>query len=189
MGPEKCPFCGQEIDSDAARCFFCGAELDEEDVEQRLEQLEIEDSKTTRRKKFPLVLWIVVFVLICIVLFSGASVKRSKSTKAISSGESTIRLNAAVTFTGTQFIIYNRDSFDWTNVALRITREAISSDYNISMPIITAGEKRTVRASEFSDKDGSFFNPYTMKPHRFQIQCDTETGKNGTYSAVWDQPR
>jgi len=187
MGPEKCPFCGQEIDSEATRCFFCGAELDEEDVVQRLEQLEMEDNKSAKQKtKCPLALWIVVFILICIVIFSGASIKKSGSVRPSSSQESTARLNAKVTFTGSQFIIYNDDSFDWRRVDLQITLETVGSDFNLSVPVIPAGEKRTVRASEFVGKDDGRYNPYTMKPRRFMIRCVTQTGKNGTYSAVWN---
>lgn len=187
MGPEKCPFCGQEIDSEAAKCFFCGAELDEEDVVQRLDQLEIEDLRAAKQKtKYPLALWIVVVVLVCIVLFSGASIKKYGSVKLSSSQESTVRLNARVTFTGAQFIVYNNDSFDWMSVDLQISLETIGSDFNLSVPVIHAEEKRTVRASEFIGKDGNRFNPYTMKPKRFLIRCDTQTRKNGTYSAIWN---
>ena len=186
MGPGKCPFCGQEIDSEATRCFFCGAELNGDSVAKRLEQLQIEDSKTEVQKvKCPFGLQVIVFVLICIALFSGASIKKSKSIKASSPEGSTVVLNARVTFTGAQFIIYNNDIFDWKNVDFRLTLEDNRDNYNLSVPVIPAGKKRTVRASEFIGKDGARFNPYTMKPKRFLVWCDTETKKNGSYFAGW----
>jgi len=186
MGPEKCPFCGQEIDSEATKCFFCGAELDGESVEKRLEQLQIEDNETSVQKvRCPLGLQVIVFVLICIALFSGTSAKKSRSSKASSSDKSAVRLNARVTFTGAQFIIYNNDSFDWTNVELQIMLETVDSNFNLKVPQIPAGKKRTVRASEFTKKNGARFNPYTMKPKRFLIWCDTQTRKSGSYFAGW----
>ncbi len=186
MGPEKCLFCGQEIDSEATKCFFCGAELDEDSIAKRLEQLQIEDSKATVEKvKCPFGLQVIVFVLICIALFSGKSVRKSGLSKAGPPEGSEIRLNAKVTFTGAQFVIYNNDTFDWTNVDFRLTLEDAGDNFNLSVPIIPAGKKRIVRASEFISKNGSRFNPYTMKPKRFLVWCEAQDRKNGTYFAGW----
>ena len=186
MGPEKCLFCGQEIDSDATKCFFCGAELEKDSIANRLEQLQIEDNKASVQKvTCPFGLQVIVFVLICIALFSGKSARKSGSSKAGPPEGSEVRLNARVTFTGSQFIIYNNDTFDWTNVDFQLTLKNIGNSFNLSVPIIPAGKKRIVRASEFTDKDGARFNPYTMKPKRFLVWCDTQDRKNGTYFAGW----
>ncbi len=189
MGPEKCPFCGQEIDTESARCFFCGADLDETSVERRLEQLQTENNKKSALKaRCPLVLKIaVVVILICIALFSSTSKRNPKSSEASLPEGSTsmVRLNAKVTFTGAKFIISNNDSFDWINVELRIMPETIGSNFSLRVLKIPAGEEQTVRAAEFTMHDGTNFNPYTMKPKRFWIWCDTPTRENGSYFAGW----
>ena len=186
MGPEKCLFCGQEIDSEATKCFYCGAGLDDDTVAKRLEQLQIEDSKATVEKvRCPFCLQVIVFVLICIALFSGRSVRELGSSKAGPPEGSEVRLNAKVTFTGAQFVIYNNDTFDWTNVDFRLTLKDAGDSFNLSVPIISAGKKRIVRASEFISKDGARFNPYTMKPKRFLVWCEAQDRKSGTYFAGW----
>lgn len=186
MGPEKCPFCGQEIDTEAVKCFFCGARLDEEAIEKRLGQLQVEDSnKSIHKARCPFALQFIVVILICIALLSGTSMRKSRSGEVKSSGDSNIRLNATVKFTGAQFVIYNNDSFDWTNVELQIMLETYGSNYNVKVPKIPAGKMQTIRATEFTKQDGSCFDPYKMKPKRFLIWCDTPTRENGSYFAGW----
>lgn len=188
MGPEKCPFCGQEIDTEAAKCFFCGEELNEESVEKRLEELLTEDGKKPAQKpKNPPVLQLVVIVvLICIALFAGTSKKKTIFNKAKFSGESTVRLNTKVVFTGSNFIISNNDKFDWTNVELQIIPETEGSNYSLDVVKIPAGEKFSVNAGEFASKEGSNFNPNEMKPKKIRIWCDTPTQVNGSYFAGWN---
>ena len=45
MGYMKCPFCGQEIDSEAKKCFFCDSDLshiyDHEEPVQVPEKIEV----------------------------------------------------------------------------------------------------------------------------------------------------
>ena len=187
MGPEKCPFCGQEIDTEATKCFFCGAELDVQSIENRLEQLHKEDDRKTGRKvRCPFVLQaVVIIILICVALFSGTSKRASKSIETRTTEDSSIRLNAKVTYTGAQFVISNNDSYDWMNVELQIRSETIGSNFNFRVSKISAGQTYTVRATEFSIEDGTHFNPYKMKPKRFRIWCESPNRENGSYSARW----
>jgi len=188
MGTEKCPFCGQEIDAEATRCFFCGSQLDEESIERRLEQLQRQENvESTHKTSKPVALEvIVVIILICAVLFHGNPGRRKYSSdNAGSSDSSTVRLNANVTFTGARFVISNNDSFDWKNVKLEILSESIEDCFILTVPKISAGETYTVGAAEFSKKDGARFNPFTMKPQRFWIRCDTPNRENGSYLAGW----
>lgn len=187
MGPEKCPFCGQEIDTEATKCFFCSADLDEQSVEHRLEQLHREyDKKTARKIKCPLILKaLVIIILICIVLFAGTSKRKSNPVVTGTGEDASVRLNAKVIYTGAQFLISNNDSYDWTNVELQIGPETIGSDFNFRVPKISASQTYTVRATEFSTEDGKCFDPYKMKPKRFWIRCESPTGQNGSYFAGW----
>lgn len=186
MGPEKCPFCGQEIDTEATKCFFCGAELDEETIENRLEQLHQEDDrKPARKARCPFVLEaLVIIILICVILFSGTSNKKPKLLEA-STETSSVRLIAKVTYTGAQIVISNNDSYDWINVELQITSESPGSNFHLRVLKIPAGTTQTLRAAEFTMEDGTCFNPYTMKPKRFWISCETPNRVNGSYFAGW----
>ena len=186
MGSENCPFCGQEIDTEATKCFFCGAFLDEESVDKRLEQLQKEDNKKPAHKIIcPLVLKVtVVGILIFIAIFSSKSLR--KPSEANLSSESTVSLKAKVNFTGAQFVISNNDSFDWTNVELQIKLETIGSNFSLRIPKIPAGKTHTIRAAEFTEKNGACFDPYSMKPEKFRIWCDTPTRKIGSYYAGWE---
>jgi hypothetical protein len=186
MGTEKCPFCGQEIDAAATRCFFCGAELNEESVHKRLEQLHIQDVRVARRIRNPLLIEvIVVLILISVVFFYGTSGRKRISDVDSPGRSSTVKLNAEVTYPEARFIISNNDSFDWENIKLEIISETTEDQFGLKIPNILAGQTYTVAAAEFLKDDGTRFNPYTMKPKKFWILCDTPTKKNGSYLAGW----
>ena len=94
-------------------------------------------------------------------------------------------LNATVIFNGTQFVIANRDSFDWTNVKLEINSKTFSSGYTLRTSIIEAGETYTVGAMQFAKSDGERFNPFTHKATNLSVWCDTPKGK-GFYYGTWE---
>ncbi|MCK4751930.1 MAG: hypothetical protein KAS75_00685 [Planctomycetes bacterium] len=89
-------------------------------------------------------------------------------------------LNASVEFTGSQFVIENKDSFDWTNVELKV-----NSDYVLKVRRMTAGEIYTVGAMQFAKSGGEKFNPFTHKALNFSIYCDTPSGM-GFYYGGWE---
>lgn len=186
MGPEKCPFCGQEIDADSVKCFFCGAELNEESVEKQLEQLESQNGKKTVRKVrlSPVLLLIIILILICITVYPWSAGTRPSINQGGPSYDSNIRLSAKVALTGTRFTISNDDSFDWTNVELNIISENIDNSFSLQIPKIPAGQTHIARAAEFIAKDGICFDPYTMQTDRFSIWCEIPNGESGTYFAA-----
>jgi hypothetical protein len=188
MGTEKCPFCGQEIDAEAAKCFFCGAKLDEESVERRLEQLHLqEDRRSARKVHIPVALGVVVAVILTyLVLFHGAPAKKPSPAVHRPPESPTVHLNAKVTFAGARFVISNNDSFDWENVKLEITSAALGEPFGLNVPRIPAGETHTVDAAEFCSKDGTPFNSFSMKLRRFRIRCDTPDRQSGSYLAGWN---
>jgi len=95
-----------------------------------------------------------------------------------------IGLNAAVTFDGTQFVISNRDNFDWTNVQMEINEVVAVPGFSYSIPKISAEGTYTVFANRFFTPDGSQFDPTTTKIQRFTIACDTPKG-SGSWSSTW----
>ena len=63
---------------------------------------------------------------------------------------STVDLNASVSFTGTQFVIKNNDSFDYNNAKLELNGDYVLKGYNLK-----AGETYTVGMMQFADKKGN----------------------------------
>lgn len=92
---------------------------------------------------------------------------------------STVDLNASVSFTGTQFVIKNNDSFDYNNAKLELNGDYVLKGYNLK-----AGETYTVGMLQFADKKGNRFTAL-QKPQKFSIWCDLGSGKNGFYYAEW----
>ena len=160
MGTEKCPFCGQEIDSSAKKCFFCGAELNDESVHQRLEQLQIQDIQAARRIHKPFLLKVIVILILAGAIFFYDTSSRKHTSKVDNSAQSsTVKLKAKVTFPGAQFIISNNDSFDWKNIRLEIIPDSMEEHFRLSIPIIISGETYTADATKFLNNEGTRFNP------------------------------
>jgi hypothetical protein len=185
MGTEKCPFCGQEIDTAAKRCFFCGAELNEESVHNRLEQLHVQDIQAARRIHKPLLIKVIVVVIfIGVVFFYGTSGR--KHTSGVNTGQSlTVKLNAKVAFSGARFVVSNKDSFDWKNVRMEIVPDSVEERFILSVSTILSGETYTAEATKFIRSDGIQFNPDKTKSGDFRIFCDTTIGGSGSYLTDW----
>lgn len=94
-------------------------------------------------------------------------------------------LSATVTFTGVQFIIKNRDTFNWENVEMQINSGFVASGFVSKTYIIKAGETYSVDAMQFAKNDGTRFNPVVFKPKNFTIRCDTPSG-TGFYYGGWE---
>ena len=59
-------------------------------------------------------------IVAALLLGTGTSDSGSTGGTSGGSGSSSVDLSATVRFTGTQFVITNNDTFDWTNVELEI---------------------------------------------------------------------
>jgi hypothetical protein len=95
-----------------------------------------------------------------------------------------VGLNAEVTFNGTQFVISNKDNFDWANVTLEVNGGVVFPGFSYSVPEIAAGQTYKVFAGQFFEPEGSQFDPSTTKIQRFTIACDTAKGP-GSWSSNW----
>ncbi len=93
---------------------------------------------------------------------------------------SSVDLEASVSFTGTQFIIKNNDTFDYLN-----SKFEINGTYKLEGYTLKAGETYTVGMMQFADKQGNRFTNL-KKPQNFSIWCDLNNGKNGFFYASWN---
>src|SRR5262249_36574308 len=120
---------------------------------------------------------------IAVVMAAGTSDDKSKQSGG---GSSIVDLNASVQFTGSQFVITNKDSFDWNNCKFDLNGGAFSSGYILNTNVIKAQTTHTVGAMQFAKTDGERFNPFTHKPQSFSISCSsTASGKSGFYYGSW----
>lgn len=121
--------------------------------------------------------FLVLVVIVYFIMFSGDDGEDEKETKP-----SSIDLTASVSFTGTQFVIINLDTFDWTNVRLEVNSGLLKSGYVLKTQRMSSEETYTVGAMQFAKGDGTRLNPFTTKPQNFSIWCDTPRGKGFWYS-------
>lgn len=82
-------------------------------------------------------------------------------------------LHGSVQLTGGQFIITNKDAFDWTDVKLEI-----NGGYVLRQPKISAGQTYQVGAMQFANSDALRFNPLSMKAQSLIICGNTPNGPN-----------
>ena len=121
----------------------------------------------------------VIVSLLVLLAISDKNEKSNENLKSEENTSSTIELNASVEFTGTQFIITNKDTFDYKDAKLQL-----NEDFIIKGKKLEAGKSYTVGMLQFADKKGNRFD-MTKKPLNFSIWCDLENKKNGFYYAEW----
>ena len=95
-------------------------------------------------------------------------------------GTEELTLSARVSFDGEQFTITNQDSFDWQQVTFYL-----NSDYELYAPVIEANTTYTVGAMQFTKRDGTMFNPFTMKPLHMSVAGKNSEGVQGWWHGGW----
>ena len=107
-------------------------------------------------------------------------------------------LKAYVRFTGTQFLIINKNQFDWTNVRIEINAD-ISQDHPLHETVapsafmlmvsgINTGEAYSVGVTQFRREDGVKLDPVTTKPENIRIWSDTPHGRGFWYGGFVQPP-
>jgi hypothetical protein len=128
----------------------------------------------------------LALIVIAAVLAVGTSDSGSGGgSSAGGSSSGSVDLNANIRFTGSQFVVSNNDSFDWTNCKLEVNPKTFGAGFKYEGASLRAGETYTVGALQFANDDGERFNPFTHKPQAFSIYCDTPQGK-GFYYGGWN---
>ena len=145
-----------------------------------------EEAKAKKTKQGCLVCLGLIVVIFIIALVGGLFKSGDKTEKpSTSTSAATIDLNATVRFTGTQFVIVNKDNFDWANVKLEVNSGLLKGGFVLKTQRMSAGETYTVGAMQFAKRDGTILNPFTIKPQNFSIWCDTPRGK-GFWYGEWE---
>jgi len=125
------------------------------------------------------VLGIFLFIVVIAAIIAFAPEEKGKKPSRTTSAS--IDLQANVRFDGSQFIITNRDSFDWTSVKLEVNSGLLTGGYVLKAKQLEAGHTYTVGALQFAKSDGTRLNPFTTKPQKFSIWCDVPRGKGFWY--------
>ncbi len=113
---------------------------------------------------------IVILLFVLFTVGSGESGESDGGSKT---------LNASASFTGTQFVIINSDSFDYPDATI-----TINGKYRLNATL-QAGETYTVGMMQFADRQGTRFS-INQKPLNISISCRLEDGSHGFYHASWN---
>lgn len=108
-----------------------------------------------------------------IIAFQSEQNKKSSSRTSAA----LIDLEASAKFDGIQFVLQNKNSFDWTNIKLEVNRGLFAGGYVLKVTHMEAGYIYTLGASQFAKGDGTRLNPLKVKPQKFSIWCDVPKGK------------
>jgi hypothetical protein len=100
-------------------------------------------------------------------------------------------LKAYVQFTGTQFLIINKNQFDWNNVHIEINTDSSQNHhlhgtiepnaFMLMAPTIDSGEAYPIEVTQFRRDDGTKLDPVTTRPENIKIWSDTPDGRGFWY--------
>ncbi len=163
----NCKECGNTVSKKAETCPSCGAPV---------------KKKPTQYGCGALILLIFILFIFSYIYTSNFTSDSKTSSKPSST---LIKLNTDINFGGEQFVILNKDPFDWKNVELEINSKFLSGGYSLRTPIMKSLEIYTVGAMQFTNSDGKKFNPFTHKVLNISITGDTPKGL-GHYYGTWE---
>ena len=98
------------------------------------------------------------FTLLVILFFGFLAAGSGESSSSSTTTSTRKDLNAEVRFSDTQFMITNKDTYNWTN-----TKFKINDNFSLEAGTINAGAVYTVGMAQFAKSDGTRFNPFQMK--------------------------
>lgn len=125
-------------------------------------------------------------ILIFVLLVLGSTLMLNVARNQLSTGKTlyssptpqadTSNLNGNVNFDGTQFVITNYETKDWKSCYAKLNGNYYYPSANNIFEGVKAGEVVTVGVGTFVQKDGTRFNPYTIKPQNIALSCEKRFG-------------
>ena len=107
-------------------------------------------------------------------------------------------LKAYVRFTGLQFLIINKNQFDWTGIRFEVSSDASqdhhpngaigTSGFMLMVPRINSGEAYSVEVTQFRREDGAKLELIAARPAKIKIWSDTPRGRGFWYGAFVQPP-
>jgi len=136
-----------------------------------------------KKIRYLLIVGLLVFLITRPMTTVFAPEKEYKEAKEVKT--ETIYLKARVLFTGTQFIITNRNSFSWKNAIFEVNSQLVKGEYiegyllKVERSLI-AWRTYKVGCMLFCKADtGMRFDPWKMRVLNFTIKCDIRRKRKG----------
>jgi len=119
-------------------------------------------------KKIPWWGWLLIILFtpsLLMSLFSPSKTESSQEqTKQKEIKKESKQTQAGVNFTGTQFVITNKNDFDWERAEI-----IINEKYRYEAGVMKAGSTYEIGAGQFTDSKNVRFNPFEIKPAEIRI--------------------
>lgn len=152
-------------------------------VRTNLSQVKSTDSPASPKKK-GIGCGGIIGIMLLISLVGGI-IASTKNPRKEPTAPSRQLFKAEIKFSGTQFYISNLDDLDCQNAKIEINGGIGRNGYTLEGYTLEAGKSYTVGAMQFTNNDGTRFNPVTTKPFSPYIFC---YGTNELNGAVWNLP-
>lgn len=163
---KKCPRCDMDISVKAQMCPHCRKDL----------------RSWPNRHPILTILGVIIIALTMAGLAPQNKINKREASPTPTPLSKKETFNAAVNFTGTQFVIGNQDQYACINARMEINGGLLKGGYVLEGDTLEAGQEYTVGAGQFVKDDGTRFNPFGTKPQNFNINC---RGNNELSSAFW----
>ena len=119
-------------------------------------------------KRIPWWGWLLIILFAPSLLMSLFSPGKKESSPETNTPQEAKKKNkqtqASVNFTGTQFVITNKNDFDWDKAEI-----IVNEKYRYEIGGMKAGSTYEVGAGQFTDSKNNRFNPFESKPQEIRI--------------------
>lgn len=91
-----------------------------------------------------------------------------------------IAIDAAAEFTGSNFVVRNRNNFAWRDISVELNSNTSSGRFVFKTQAMPPGRVRTIGMEEFVGRGGAQFDSLprsvSSRPKSIGIRCNTQVG-------------